>query len=172
MLYWSGSNGTVKVLIYRLPQMGLPQMWNMWQGVQGGGVAPPPLQKIPCPWPRSVPFGWTFSDLDIEPSTAPMWQAASEGGVALPPLQKGHNVSMCVILEWIKWYSEGFNLQAAIDGMVTGVVCAGKNTGWRGGSTTTTESSQPMTQVNPIWMNIQWPWHWTITVAVPCCVCA
>ena len=68
---------------------------------------------------------------------------------------KGHIISMRVILEWIKWYSEGFNLQAAIDGMATGVVCAGKNTGWRGGSTTTTESSQPMTQVNPIWMNIQ-----------------
>ena len=74
----------------------------------------------------------------------------------------GYNICMHVVLEWIKWYSECFNLQAAIDGMATNVQLVEKNTGWRGGSTTTTENSPPMTQVSPIWMNIQWPWHWTL----------
>ena len=141
----------------------------MWQGTSEGGEGHISMHVI-LEWIK-----WYSECFNLQAATemtttaASMWQAASEGGVALPPLQKGHNVSMCVILEWIKWYSEGFNLQAAIDGMATGVACAGKTTGWRGGSTTTTESSQPMTQVSPIWMNIQWPW--TITVAVSCSVC-
>ena len=48
-----------------------------------------------------------------------------------------------------------FNLQAAIDGTATYVPPVAKCIGWRGGSATTTESSQLMTQVSPIWMNIQ-----------------
>jgi len=64
-------------------------------------------------------------------------------------------MSACVILEWIKWYSEGFNLQAATDGTATDVEHVARCTGWRGGSTATTKNSLPMTQVSPIWMNIQ-----------------
>ena len=77
-----------------------------------------------------------------------MWQGTSEGG-------EGHIISMHVILEWIKWYSECFNLQDAIDGMGTDVRHVEKNTRWRDGSTATTENSPPMTQVSPTWMNIQ-----------------
>ena len=68
-VWQTGSNGPVNVLIYRMPQKRQSQMCRMWQEILEGGVAPPPLQKVHSPWPRSVPFGWTFSDLDIEPST-------------------------------------------------------------------------------------------------------
>ena len=51
-----------------------------------------------------------------------MWQGTSEGG-------EGHNNGMRVILEWIKWYSECFNLQAATDGTVTNVSHVAKCTG-------------------------------------------
>ena len=84
----------------------------------------------------------------------------------------GYNICMHVVLEWIKWYSECFNLQDAIDGMATYVKNAGKNTRWRGGSTATTENSPPMTQVSPTWMNIQWPWCWTFySCCSMLCVC-
>ena len=54
---------------------------------------------------------------------------------------KGHNISMRVILEWIKWYSECFNLQDATGGTLTNVPPAVKRTGQRDGSTAITRCS-------------------------------
>ena len=67
---------------------------------------------------------------------------------------KGH-ISMRVVLEWIKWYSECFNLQDANEMTAINGPRLARCIGGRGVSATTTDSSEPMTQVSPIWMNIQ-----------------
>ena len=138
---------------------------NMWKKIQGGGVAPPPLQNVPRPWPRSVPFGWTLSDLDNEPSTVAVpcsvcdklhkhvffsisleqqvshcwWECYFT--VQLPPDLTDYNICMHVVLEWIKWSSECFNLQDATKTTVTDVPYVARNIRGRGGSTAITKSS-------------------------------
>ena len=75
--------------------------------------------------------------------------------VQLPLDLIGYNIYMHVVLEWIKWYRECFNLQDATEMTAINAPRLARCIGGRGGSATTTESSEHMTQVSPIWMNIQ-----------------
>ena len=109
MLYRSGSNGTVNILIYRLSK-------------------------------------------DISSACVLYW-SGSNGTVNVLIYRLSKDISSACVLYW-----SGSN--GTVNVLIYRLPSMGHPhvancTGWRGGSTAIIKRFQPMTQVSPIWMNIQ-----------------